>query len=237
MEKQIKNLPYTINEQGQIYSIKSKMPLKLTKKSNGYMQAKLFVSYDTATKKRTYKYPYVHRLVAEYFIENPKNLPCVNHINGDKENNSVHNLEWCSYQENMQHAVRTGLFKKDTKITNLEEIFQDYCSKKYLLSELEQKYNWFSGSRIRNYLQDYATKTNRLGQFIDAWKYQRKLIGSKSRQRASKKVAQYSLDNTLIKVWDSSIDAARELGLNQGNISNAATGRSKTTGGFKWAYV
>ena len=51
----------------------------------------------------------VHRLVIEAFTPNPDSLPCINHIDGNKLNNHVSNLEWCTYQENMQHAVRTGL--------------------------------------------------------------------------------------------------------------------------------
>ena len=52
-----------------------------------------------------------HRLVAKYFIENKLNHPCVNHKNGNKLDNVVDNLEWCSYSENSIHAFRIGLKK------------------------------------------------------------------------------------------------------------------------------
>ena len=69
---------------------------------NGY----LYVSKQSGRKTKHY---YVHRLVAEAFIENPLNKPEVNHIDGNKRNNIVENLEWCTRGENIIHAYKTGL--------------------------------------------------------------------------------------------------------------------------------
>lgn len=51
----------------------------------------------------------VHRLVAEMFVPNPDGLPCINHLDGDKSNPHPMNLEWCTHQQNMRHAMDTGL--------------------------------------------------------------------------------------------------------------------------------
>jgi hypothetical protein len=76
---------------------------------------------------------FVHRLVALYFLPNPKKLPVVNHKDGNKLNNNVDNFEWCTHSENSKHAVRTGLTKisvgdnhYNTKIKNkdLKKIFK-----------------------------------------------------------------------------------------------------------------
>lgn len=76
--------------------------------SNGYRQVILVDKFGT----RYYKS--VHRLVAEAFIENPNNKPCVNHKNGRKLDNRANNLEWCTYKENNNHAQRIGLWETVT---------------------------------------------------------------------------------------------------------------------------
>ncbi len=58
----------------------------------------------------------VHRLVAMAFIENPNEFPAVNHIDGNKKNNTVDNLEWCTNSYNQLHASVNGLIKNTKKV-------------------------------------------------------------------------------------------------------------------------
>lgn len=57
----------------------------------------------------------LHRELAKNFIPNPKKLRCVNHKDGNKLNNSIENLEWCTYSENLKHAYSKGLRKDKSK--------------------------------------------------------------------------------------------------------------------------
>jgi len=68
---------------------------------------------------------YVHRVVASKFIPNPNNYTDVNHIDGNKKNNNVNNLEWCDRSYNLNHAISTGLkvYKKGLK--NKQRRFSD----------------------------------------------------------------------------------------------------------------
>jgi hypothetical protein len=79
---------------------------KLTHGKNGYYSVVLM------TKKRFY----VHRLVAKAFLQNENNYPCINHIDGNKLNNVVTNLEWANYSQNSKHAIKNGLSKMPSTV-------------------------------------------------------------------------------------------------------------------------
>jgi hypothetical protein len=84
-------------------TIKYGRTLKPALKKNGYLTIML---YQEPGKRKTLT---IHRLVCQTFIENPDNKPMVNHINGNKTDNRVKNLEWCTLSENMQHAIKNNL--------------------------------------------------------------------------------------------------------------------------------
>jgi hypothetical protein len=84
---------YQINEKGEVYSLLSNLILKQLIGSTGYYKVGLWDSKGIKHRILT------HRLVAETFIENKHDKPQVNHIDGNKLNNNVCNLEWCTPSE------------------------------------------------------------------------------------------------------------------------------------------
>lgn len=97
---------YEINRNGEVRRIKRKVKgysyLKSTVMKIGYC------IYAFSVKGKVTKH-YMHRLVAEHFIENPEGYNYVNHLNGIKTDNRVENLEWCTQSRNIQHSFDTGL--------------------------------------------------------------------------------------------------------------------------------
>lgn len=89
---------------------------------NGYINKKGYRQVTLYDKNRKPKTMRVHRLVALHFIINSDNLSQVNHIDGNKLNNNVSNLEWISNYENIQHAIKTGLINQEQRIEHMRTI-------------------------------------------------------------------------------------------------------------------
>ena len=89
---------YAITEEGQVWSYRRKKYLKQQQTRN-YLSIELHKDNDR-------KHYFIHRLVAETYIPNPHNLPEVNHIDENKYNNCVDNLEWVSHKDNMNHGTQ-----------------------------------------------------------------------------------------------------------------------------------
>lgn len=101
---------YVIDRSGNVF-IKNTKKLKAHDATNGGYDRELLIPDDTTKHETVHKY--VHRLVAETYIPNPNNLPFVDHINANKKDNRVENLEWCTSNQNMKHdSVMRGTGKR-----------------------------------------------------------------------------------------------------------------------------
>lgn len=105
---------YQISNQGRVRSLKyGKVKVLRPRKNNdGYLQVNLYKNGEV----KNYR---INRLVATAFLPNPQNLPEVNHIDEDKENNCVGNLEWCDRRYNINYGTRTERTKKPVSQFNL----------------------------------------------------------------------------------------------------------------------
>ena len=128
--KDIDEFPnYEVSSFGRVRNKKYNRFLKPLEVGFGYVVVELWNNGQSQSKK-------IHRLVANAFIPNPHNKPQVNHIDGNKKNNSVDNLEWVTASENMKHAYDSGIKKvyhnRTIRIIETGEIFDSIkeCAKK-----------------------------------------------------------------------------------------------------------
>lgn len=106
---------YEVSNKGRIKSLKRNIILNQGNITRGYLGVSL-------AKEGIHYSKRVHKLVAQAFMPNPANKPSINHINGNKKDNRVENLEWCTPGENMQHAQKCNLlYKGKKKIYCLED--------------------------------------------------------------------------------------------------------------------
>lgn len=102
--KSKENSNYEINNYGEVRNRKTKRILKQETTYRGYKRVRFTINDDG-------RHKYVHRLVADTFFDGDHEGLDVNHIDGNKSNNFIGNLEWVTRSENIKHAFKTGLKK------------------------------------------------------------------------------------------------------------------------------
>ena len=110
------NQNYSINERGEVRNDATgyiKTAYKNAK--NGYMYVDLWEN------NKSVKRP-IHRLLAEAFIQNPENKPTVDHIDGNRQNNSLDNLRWATYSEQNSRFKSTGVRSQRIKVSHFVEV-------------------------------------------------------------------------------------------------------------------
>lgn len=135
-ENNVKHNTYAISNFGRIKNINNNKILKPHSIRNY-----LYISLLSIDNKKSVSLR-VHRLVAKYFLYNKFNFPEVNHINGDKSDNCINNLEWVDRSMNQQHAIYTGLQKYELTIDvdKMDEIRTVVLENDMSFSEIKQKY-------------------------------------------------------------------------------------------------
>ena len=177
----------------------------------------------------------VHRMVAMTFIDNPDNKPYVNHINGNRYDNNVENLEWVTPSENTKHAVETGLMNSGRKRAVIQYSLNGEQMATFESASEAARQTGGSQSKItmcckrqRQTANDYQWRY--CDDIQDIQKVEKKFI-------TGKQVAQCDEEGNILNIYPSYKEAARAVNGTSSAISRVCSGTNIRHKGYKWKLV
>ena len=219
---------------------------KLMTTKHGYYQVSL--KYDGKTSTQL-----VHRLLAIAFIDNPDNNPCINHKDGVKSDNNISNLEWCTYSENIIHAIDLGLNEKasgENAQNNMRVVQFDFCG-----NRISEYYSATKASECTGIGRSNICRAAREHKIAGGciWMYETKLREMSKREfeiciqkinessyvftNDKKKILKLDFDGNILDEYESLSSAGESMNLDISTISKVARGKRRSSGGYVWMFA
>ena len=223
---------HTIDEQGTVINTKTNHIKAQWLGANGYYHVDI-QEFGKSTKIA------VHRLLALSFIDNPESKRTVNHIDGNKLNNLLSNLEWATDAENIQHAYNTGLqsYQRHYSLKEYEALLIDRFLNGETITHIASTINQ-SLTQLSLHLKEAAERLNILSQ------YKQELINQKAVRAKAAGISKRSTiilqmidteTKIVLKTFSSVTEAKDYLKVKScGPISNVLAGRQKSAYGYLW---
>lgn len=236
MIKQISNFPnYTISINGEVVNTSTGLPKSSWLGANGYYHVDLY--HEGKSTKVA-----IHRLLALHFLDNPENKRVVNHIDGNKQNNVLTNLEWATDSENTQHAYDTKLqpYRRNYQLTDYDDMLQDRFLQGETITAISRTENQ-SLTQLSLHLRESAERLGVTTEYEAQLKTQKLERARRTGDAQRKIITLHMIDkvtSTVLKVFTSISEAATYLDVkSSGPISNVLAGRQNSAYGYFWKKI
>lgn len=205
---------------------------------NGYVRSALF-------KDGKMRNVLIHRLVADAFLPNPQNLPCVNHKDEVKTNNFVFvnedgtvdyeksNLEWCTWEYNNGYGTKRKRLSIAMTNGHTSKAIQQFSKDGVLIMEYPSIAEASRQTGFHRVNIELCCKGKQKQSNGYIWK----LKNSKNAVVPFSRIAQCTLDGNIVDIFYTALEASRKTGILDTSISNCLGNRAKTAGGFIWKRI